>query len=263
MTTPTNERVLLDGRAISVRYRVGTTATPAVRDVHITVQLGETVGIVGESGSGKSTLARVLAGIQQPTEGEVFLGDVVVASARRHRSMARGDRRRIQMVFQDPYSSLNPRMRALDAVAEAVAFWQPGGRSASLARALELLSAVGINEQQARRRPGALSGGQRQRVSIARALAPQPDLLIADEPTSAIDLSAQAQLLNLLRTLQEERGLAIVIVTHNLAVVRYLASRIYVMRAGEVVESGQTATTLENPLHEYTRALLEAAGLRR
>lgn len=251
----------MDARAITVRYGHGPTALLAVDQVSIQVNPGETVGIVGESGSGKSTLARVLAGVQRPISGAVSIESIPVIGVGRSERLARRERWRIQMVFQDPYSSLNPRMRAWEAVAEALHVWRRAPGSTSRSRAFELLESVGITSEQAQRKPSTLSGGQRQRVSIARALAPDPQVLIADEPTSAIDLSAQAQLLNLLRSLQAARGLSIVFVSHNLAAVRYLASRVHVMKDGRVVEDGMTREVLASPRHEYTRKLLAATQL--
>jgi ABC-type glutathione transport system ATPase component len=224
---------------------------------------GEAVGIVGESGSGKTTLARVLVGLQRPTHGEVRLeGNSIVQTDGNHR-FPRTERWKVQMVFQDPYSSLNPRQRAWEAVAEAIHVWQRlGGRAARLAALASLLE-MGVSHEQAHRFPRSLSGGQRQRTSVARALAPGPKVLIADEPTSAIDQSAQAQLLNLLRRLQRERGLAIIFVSHDLGIVRYLTSRVYVMQKGEIVESGETPSVFEHPQHEYTQSLISAIPRRR
>ena len=163
-----------------------------------------------------------------------------------------------QMIFQDPYSSLNPRMRVWQAVAEAVQVWHNLPRAAARVEALRLLNAMGISDDQARQFPKSLSGGQRQRVSVARALAPGPKVLIADEPTSSIDQSAQAQLLNLLRHLQSERGLAIIFISHDLGLVRYLTSRVYVMQKGDIVEAGKTENVLERPQHSYTRLLIDS-----
>ena len=163
-----------------------------------------------------------------------------------------------QMIFQDPYSSLNPRMRVWQAVAEAVQVWHNLPRTAARVEALRLLNAMGISDDQARQFPKSLSGGQRQRVSVARALAPGPKVLIADEPTSSIDQSAQAQLLNLLRRLQSERGLAIIFISHDLGLVRYLTSRVYVMQKGDIVEAGETESVLERPQHSYTRLLIDS-----
>lgn len=249
---------LIEARNISVRFGSGPDAFNAVQDVNFYLQPGEAVGIVGESGSGKTTLARVLVGLQVPTSGDVLIEGQRVFSSDQLHQMPRSERWKIQMIFQDPYSSLNPRMRAKTAVAEAIQVWQKLPRPEADAQALTLLNLMGLSEKHARQRPISLSGGQRQRVSVARALATRPKALIADEPTSAIDQSAQAQLLNLLRRLQAERNLAIVFISHDLGLVRYLTSRIYVMQRGRVVESGQTAAIFQSPQHPYTQELLDS-----
>jgi peptide/nickel transport system ATP-binding protein len=228
----------------------------AVRGVDLTVAPGETVGIVGESGSGKSTLARAIVGLVAPESGSVVVDGHQARPVRGRRSAADADT--VQMIFQDSYTSLNPRQRAIDAVAEAVHVRQGLGRRESRAKADELLSSVGISAQQRRMKARALSGGQRQRVSIARALAAEPKVLVADEPTSSLDQSIAASLLNLLRKLQAERGIAVLFITHDLGVVRYLAHRVYVMRQGVFVEDGVTVDVFAQPQHDYTRALVSA-----
>jgi peptide/nickel transport system ATP-binding protein len=253
-----NAPPLLEARGVGVRFGSGGAAFDAVSGASLSVSSGEAVGIVGESGSGKTTLARVLVGLQTPTHGSVGLeGRTVAASNSRH-NFARADRWKVQMVFQDPYSSLNPRQRAWAAVAEAIGVWQHCRAPVARTRAFELLASMGVSAAQAQQFPRALSGGQRQRISIARALAPNPLVLIADEPTSAVDQSAQAQLLNLLRRLQRDRGLAIVFISHDLGIIHYLTSRVYVMQSGVIVESGATASVFEQPEHPYTQRLLES-----
>ena len=249
---------LLESRGLTVRFGVGPDAFDAVRDASVQVFPGEAVGVVGESGSGKTTLMRALVGLQPATAGEVWLEGQPIGTR-----FPRSERWKVQMVFQDPYSSLNPRQRAWQAVAEAVHVWQGLAGAPARTEALRLLRAMGISDEQAEQLPKALSGGQRQRASVARALAPNPKLLIADEPTSSIDQSAQAQLLNLLRRLQRERELAILFVSHDLGIVRYLTSRVYVMQKGEVVESGQTAEVFARPQHPYTRLLIGSIPGRR
>ena len=224
-----------------------------MRDVSLTVGPGEAIGIVGESGSGKSTLARVLAGLQLPDAGAVTFRGRSIYDGRRAYPAAM--RRQVQMVFQDPYSSLNPRMTALAAVAEACRFHDKSSSATARDKALHLLAGMGISGEDARIKPRQLSGGQRQRTSVARALAASPAVLVADEPTSAIDQSAQAQLLNLLNGLLG-RGLAIILISHDLAVVRYLARRVHVMRDGAFVETGDTLDVFERPRHVYTQALI-------
>nr|WP_240942940.1 ATP-binding cassette domain-containing protein [Planosporangium thailandense] len=217
---------------------------------------GETVGIVGESGSGKSTLARAIVGLVDAQSGSVTVDGRPVRPVHGRRS--RADAATVQMIFQDPYSSLNPRQRPIDAVAEAVHVCQRLDRKASRARAMELLGSVGISQAQCRMKTRSLSGGQRQRVSIARALAAEPKILVADEPTSALDQSIAASLLNLLRRIQSERGIAVVFISHDLGVVRYLAHRVYVMKEGVFVEDGVTVDVFEAPRHEYTRTLVSS-----
>jgi peptide/nickel transport system ATP-binding protein len=251
--TPT---ALLEACDVSVRFGVGGAAFDAVSGASVSVAPGEAVGIVGESGSGKTTLARVLVGLQAPTRGSVSLHGNTVAMANTRHHFARADRWKVQMVFQDPYSSLNPRQHAWSAVAEAIGVWQHCRGPEARTRAFELLAAMGVSAAQAQQFPRALSGGQRQRISIARALAPNPLVLIADEPTSAVDQSAQAQLLNLLRRLQRDRGLAIVFISHDLGIIHYLTTRVYVMQRGVIVESGPTPSVFEQPHHPYTRQLI-------
>ena len=254
---------LLEGRDVTVRFGRGADTFEAVRDASLTLHPGEIVGVVGESGSGKTTLARVLVGLQQVASGTVLLEGKQVVEARSRESVPKNERWKVQMVFQDPYSSLNPRMRAWAAVAEALQVWREMTRNQARTEAFSLLQSIGIDESQAQRFPKALSGGQRQRVSIARALAPEPKVLIADEPTSAIDQSAQARLANLLRRLRSERNLAILFISHDLALVRYLTSRVHVMRRGRIVESGPTEAVLRKPRHAYTRVLLDSLPGRR
>jgi len=244
---------LIEARDVSVTFGSGARAVRAVRNVSLHIDAGEAVGIVGESGSGKSTLARVLAGLQAPDSGEVrFGGESIYERGKAYR----GDKRRlVQMVFQDPYGSLNPRITALSTVAEAVRVHGVGTRSEAKSTSLELLARMGISERDAGKKPRQLSGGQRQRVSVARALSAQPAVLLADEPTSAIDQSAQAQLLNLFRGLLDD-GLSIALVSHDLGVIRYLTRRVYVMKDGEFVESGPTVEVFDNPQQEYTKQLI-------
>ena len=254
---------LLEAKNVTVRFGRGPEAFDAVRQANVSVNPGEAVGIVGESGSGKTTLARVLVGLQGPTVGEVHLEGRRIFDAEKNRRMPRSDRWKVQMIFQDPYSSLNPRMRAWRAVAEAVQVWQDLSRQEAKTEAFRLLNSMGVSDDQADQFPMFLSGGQRQRVSVARALAPRPKVLIADEPTSSIDQSAQAQLLNLLRQLQVERGLAVIFISHDLGLVRYLTSRAYVMQKGDIVEKGDTSTVFETPAHPYTRLLIDSIPRRR
>ncbi|GAB47746.1 dipeptide ABC transporter ATP-binding protein [Mobilicoccus pelagius] len=223
----------------------------ALRGVDLRVEAGERVGIVGESGSGKSTLLRIVAGLDEPTSGTVLVDGHPTRSAADLRRV----RERLQLVFQDPMGSLDPRMRVADVVAEPlVGLGRPGGRE----RVDELLTAVGLSPEAGERYPHQFSGGERQRISIARALAPSPGILLADEPVSALDVSVRAQVLGLLSGLVDDLGLTLVMVSHDLSVIRHTCDRVLVMRDGEVVESGPTESVYEDPQHPYTQRLVGA-----
>lgn len=250
--TPTDAPLMV-ANGLGVSFGSGVNRLAAVKDVSLVLGQGEAIGIVGESGSGKSTLARVLVGLQKPETGTVLFRNQPVFDG--PVPYPGSLRRQVQMVFQDPYTSLNPRLSALGAVAEA---WRVHHRCSSAEaqeKAFGVLESMGISRQDALKKPRQLSGGQRQRVSVARALAAEPSVLVADEPTSAIDQSAQAQLLNLFNRLIRE-GLSIILISHDLAVIRYLARRVYVMREGEFVEGGDTEQVFGNPQHAYTQALI-------
>ncbi|MHB8590052.1 MAG: ABC transporter ATP-binding protein [Candidatus Dormibacteraceae bacterium] len=234
----------------------GTHWLSALEDVNFTLERGHALGIVGESGSGKSTLARLLVGLQRPTTGRILLNGRDVSE--RPRTWTSEVRRRVQIIFQDPYSSLDPRMRLLEIVTEGMWHSRLGTRQKH-ERAYELLEQVGLSRSVGSNFPHQLSGGQRQRVGIARALAANPDVLIADEPVSALDVSIQGQILNLLRRLQREHNLSLLFITHDLAVARHMSDSIAVMHMGKVVESAPTEELFLNPLHPYTQALLSAS----
>ena len=225
----------------------------AVDGVNLVVRKGETVGLVGESGSGKSTLARVATRLLDPTQGRVEIGGTDVTKVRGRR--LRPVRRRIQMVFQDPQASLNPRQSVGTILSTP---YRAQGIRPTRTQLVELLKQVGLAEQYLERYPHEFSGGQRQRIGIARALSVKPDLLVCDEPVSALDVSVQAQVLNLLADLRDELGLSYVLVAHDLAVVRQVADRIAVMYLGTIVEEGPAAQVYEAPAHPYTKALLSA-----
>jgi len=230
----------------------------AVDGVSFDIAKGETFALVGESGSGKSTVARMVVGLLPPTSGEVTIDGISMTnradSAERQRL-----RRRIQMIFQDPYASLNPRWQVSRIIAEPIrAFRLIEGEKDINARVGELLSFVGLHPADGKKYPHEFSGGQRQRIAIARALASDAEFIVCDEPTSALDVSVQAQILNLMRDLQDRLGLTYLFISHNLAVVRHMASRIGVMYLGRIVEISEGRELFTHPKHPYTRMLLDA-----
>ena len=229
----------------------------AVQDVSFTLHRGESFGIVGESGCGKSTIAKLIMGLEKPDEGEIILdGHCINRLPERER---RPLRPRFQMVFQDSSSSLNPRKRVEDILREPMLYHHLIDRADASRRVDELLALVGMPPEMKKRYPHELSGGQRQRVCIARALSLNPELVILDEPVSALDVSVQAQILNLLRDLQKELQLTCIFIGHGLGAVRYVSQRMAVMYMGRLVETGDAQTLFEHPVHPYTCALLDAA----
>jgi len=234
----------------------GTSAVRAVDDVSFSIDEGETFGLVGESGSGKTTTGRCVLRLIEPTSGQVFFrGEDVLAFSR---SRLRAARREMQIVFQDPYSSLNPRMRVGDIVEEPLIIHSVGSRAQRRERVAELFDLVGLDPSQRSRYPHQFSGGQRQRIGLARALALEPSLIIADEPVSALDVSVQAQVVNLLMDLQARLELTYLFIAHDLRLVRHICSRVAVMYRGRIVEMGATESLFQAPAHPYTRALLSA-----
>lgn len=237
----------------SLEVRFGRTL--ALKDVSLALGSGRTLAVVGESGSGKSTLVRAIVGMERPSAGDILLdGQSVLHEGDRRRTRFR---HRVQMVFQDPYSSLNPTMSIGDALEEAVMMRERGSRTLRQAEVARLLDMVALPASAATRRPHEFSGGQRQRIAIARALAMKPEIVLADEITSALDVSVQAQILNLLREIQAASSIAVLFITHNLAVARYVADEVMVMRDGYVVERGGVEV-FDHPQEPYTQQLLAA-----
>lgn len=226
----------------------------AVRDVSTQIQAGGRWGLVGESGSGKSTLLRLVSGLDRPTSGEIEVEGQSIHD--RSPGQLGWLRRRLQVVFQDPMSSLDPRMTVRQIVAEPLRAQRIGSRSEQHDRVAELLAQVGLRADHADRYPHQFSGGQRQRISLARALAPRPHILVADEPVSALDVSVRAQVLNLIDRLVAENGLTLILVSHDLSVVRHLCDRIAVMQRGQIVEEADAEPLFDDPQHPYTRSLL-------
>jgi peptide/nickel transport system ATP-binding protein/oligopeptide transport system ATP-binding protein len=236
-------------------FRAGTSVR-AVDDVSFAIEAGETFGLVGESGSGKTTTGRCILRLIEPTSGEVeFKGENVLAFGRERMRRARRD---LQIVFQDPYSSLNPRMRVGAIVEEPLIIHNVGNRAARRERVAELFQLVGLDPTHVTRFPHEFSGGQRQRIGLARALALNPSFIIADEPVSALDVSVQAQVVNLLMELQARLQLTYLFIAHDLRLVRHICQRVGVMYRGRIVELGETEALFDRPAHPYTRALLSA-----
>jgi oligopeptide transport system ATP-binding protein len=253
-------RLVLEADNLRREFNTGTrlhrSTVSAVDGVSLELHAGEVLGIVGESGCGKSTLARMLVGLETPDGGALrYHGEDVSRGTLGDRKKLRQG---VQMIFQDPYTSLDPRMTVQHLITEPLAATRSGTSASRRERAAELLEMVGLNADMLTRYPHQFSGGQRQRIGIARALALSPDVLICDEPVSALDVSVQAQVINLLGDLQRELGLAIVFIAHDLSVVRHIADRVAVMYLGRLAEVGDTNTIFDSPSHPYTQALLSS-----
>ena len=247
---------IFDGQSIIISTKEDD-KIKALNDVSFQIYEGESFGLVGESGSGKSTIAKIITSLVKPTNGQVFFEDVSLHDPK-NKIIKNKYRGQIQMIFQDPYSSLNPRFKVKDIIAEPIKFFQKGiDRSSIKDNINDLIDIVGMTRQSLDRYPHEFSGGQRQRISIARALATRPRLLICDEPTSALDVSIQAQVLNLLKDLQEQLNLTILFISHDLPVVRQMCDRIAVLRNGKLCEINETEKLFNNPSHSYTKELLD------
>jgi oligopeptide transport system ATP-binding protein len=252
---------LLEVEQLTKTFRsLGRQPVTVLRDVDLQVDRGQITGLVGESGSGKTTLIRCIMGLETPDRGSIYYEGVDLVRA--GRSQRQRTRREIQLVFQDPTASLNPRMTVDQLVGEGIRVHKLRPSAASRRdRVVELLGLVGLSERDLHRYPRSFSGGQRQRIAIARALAVEPKVLVCDEPVSSLDVSVQAQVLNLLQDMQEELGLTILFVAHDLAVVRQICSKLAVIEGGRVVEKGDAAVVLSEPQHAYTKSLLAAVPI--
>jgi len=266
-SVPGDAEILIDVKDVKIYFSVTAgfliqrkiAENKAVDGISFHVNKGETLGLVGESGCGKSTTGRAILQLYRPTSGEILFDgkDLVKLRGNDLRLM----RRKMQMIFQDPYASLNPRMSVRDIIGEPLVIHKMGTANERRDRVLELMRIVGLNPYYATRFPHEFSGGQRQRIGIARALAVSPDFIVADEPVSALDVSIQAQIINLLEELQEQFGLTYLFIAHDLAVVRHISDRVAVMYLGKLMEQANSRDIYENPLHPYTKALLSAVPI--
>lgn len=254
--TASNTEKLLEIKGLSKYFKVGQSTLKAVDNLSLDIYKGETLGLVGESGCGKSTVGRTVLRLYEPTAGEVLLnGENIYAFSDKKMKETRA---KMQMIFQDPYASLDPRMSVEDIVSEPFDIFRMYTRKERREKVLELLNLVGLGEEHIDRFPHEFSGGQRQRVGIARAMALEPSFIVCDEPISALDVSIQAQIVNLLKQLQEDLGLTLLFIAHDLSMVRYISDRVAVMYLGVLVELSDSDTLYEKPLHPYTKALLSA-----
>ena len=261
--SPEKKNTLLQVRDIVKEYKLpreklfhSSKKLRALDGVSLKLNYGESFGIVGESGSGKSTLARTILGLEYPKSGEILFEDKNLQTMKAED--LRNMRRNLQMIFQDPYDSLDPRQSVSQIVSEPLTLVGNITKKEKHKKVLEVLENVGLSPNDSRKYPHEFSGGQRQRIAIARALITRPALIVADEPVSALDVSVQAQVLNLMMDLQEQHGLAYLFISHDLSIVRHITSKVAVMYAGKIVETGTTQTLFNNPHHPYTHAMMEA-----
>lgn len=256
------KEILIDVQNLKQYFNEGKkNEVKAVDDISFQIYRGETLGLVGESGCGKSTTGRTLIKLHDATDGKVIFDNVDIQNIKKRKDLLKFNRR-MQMIFQDPYASLNPRLKVMDIIAEGLDVHKlVSSNGERKKRVYELLETVGLNKEHANRYPHEFSGGQRQRLGIARALAVEPEFIIADEPISALDVSIQAQVVNLMQRLQEEKGITFLFIAHDLSMVKYISDRIGVMYFGKLVELGPSDQIYKHPQHEYTKSLLSAIPL--
>ncbi|HDM8639640.1 TPA: ATP-binding cassette domain-containing protein [Staphylococcus aureus] len=254
-----NDEVLLSIKNLKQYFNAGKkNEVRAIENISFDIYKGETLGLVGESGCGKSTTGKSIIKLNDITSGEILYEGIDIQKIRKRKDLLKFNKK-IQMIFQDPYASLNPRLKVMDIVAEGIDIHHLAtDKRDRKKRVYDLLETVGLSKEHANRYPHEFSGGQRQRIGIARALAVEPEFIIADEPISALDVSIQAQVVNLLLKLQRERGITFLFIAHDLSVVKYISDRIAVMHFGKIVEIGPAEEIYQNPLHDYTKSLLSA-----
>ncbi|HCT2140361.1 TPA: ATP-binding cassette domain-containing protein [Staphylococcus aureus] len=254
-----NDEVLLSIKNLKQYFNAGKkNEVRAIENISFDIYKGETLGLVGESGCGKSTTGKSIIKLNDITSGEILYEGIDIQKIRKRKDLLKFNKK-IQMIFQDPYASLNPRLKVMDIVAEGIDIHHLAtDKRDRKKRVYDLLETVGLSKEHANRYPHEFSGGQRQRIGISRALAVEPEFIIADEPISALDVSIQAQVVNLLLKLQRERGITFLFIAHDLSMVKYISDRIAVMHFGKIVEIGPAEEIYQNPLHDYTKSLLSA-----